>query len=90
MCCFYLLLKLGDKLQFIVGDVVLLLQLVVFVLQTTDSHFEQLVLSLCLKGSTMVKFSLVFLSVKLALPALDLVSQLLFALLLLMCFLSQP
>jgi hypothetical protein len=89
MCCFDLLLKLGDELQFIVSDVVLLFEFVILVLQTPDSHFEQLVLPLCLEGSTVVKLSLVLLGVELALPALDLISELFFVLLLLVCFFSQ-
>lgn len=82
-------MKIFDELKLVVGDLVLVLQLVILVLQTTHSDFEQLVLSFAFHCAVLVELVLRVLVIVLFLPRLDLFTQLLFCLLLLLGLTSK-
>ena len=84
-----LVVQLFDKLQLVVGDLVLIFQLVVLKLKPAYSDFEQFVLAFGLHGTVLVEFVLGLLVFILFLPGLDLIPELLFSLLELLSFTAQ-
>ena len=65
-------MKIFDELELVIGNLVLLLQLVILVLQAPDSDLEQLVLPFALHRTVLVELVLRVLIVVLLLPRLDL------------------